>query len=98
MLFDVIKSKPDLVFSRSLRGSFLSHLFKQKHILELHYLPSTLSNRKMLYELSTSPYLHKIIVISNGLRNLLLNKYPYLSNVIIKVCHDGIDIERFAEF
>ncbi len=98
VLFDVIKSKPDLVFSRSLRGSFLSHLFKQKHILELHYLPSTLSNRKMLYELSTSPYLHKIIVISNGLRKLLLNKYPYLSNVIIKVCHDGIDIERFAEY
>ena len=95
VLISVLKSKPDLIFTRSLRGAFLTNFFNKKVVLELHFLPTTNSNSLMLKQLARGTCLKKIIVISENLKNLLLSEHPYLSSVPIEVCHDAVDIDRF---
>ena len=95
VLISVLKSKPDLIFTRSLRGAFLTNFFNKKDLLELHFLPTTNSNSLMLKQLARGTCLKKIIVISENLKNLLLSEHPYLSSVPIEVCHDAVDIDRF---
>lgn len=96
VLISVLKSRPDLIYTRSLRGAFLTNFFNKQVILELHFLPTTYPNSWMLKQLASGTCLKKIIVISDNLKSLLLSKHPHLSSVPIEVCHDAVDIERFS--
>tara|TARA_B100000029_G_scaffold507430_1_gene592031 strand:+ start:13024 stop:14157 length:1134 start_codon:yes stop_codon:yes gene_type:complete len=97
VLVSVLKSKTDLVYTRSLRGALLANSFGKKNILELHFLPTTPTSIWILKKISNSNTLQKIIVISNRLKELLLAKHPYLSAIHIEVFHDAVDIVRFSE-
>jgi glycosyltransferase involved in cell wall biosynthesis len=96
VLISVLKSKPDLIYTRSLRGAFLANFFKKDVILELHFLPTTGPSAWILKQLASGTYLKKIIVISEKLKTLVLSEHPYLSSVPIEVCHDAVDIDRFS--
>ncbi|MAS81228.1 MAG: hypothetical protein CMF45_00910 [Legionellales bacterium] len=97
VLASVLRSEADLIYTRSLRGALFANLFAKKNILELHFLPSTPASTWILKKLSNSNNLQKIIVISNRLKELLLDKHPYLSTAYIEVCHDAVDIDRFSD-
>ncbi len=96
VLTRLLTTKTDIVYTRSLRGALLANIFGKKTILELHFLPITTSSTRILKKISASNSLHKIIVISNRLKQLLLSKHPYLSANRIETFHDAVDIERFS--
>ncbi len=97
ILNNILRSKPDLIYTRSLRGAFWGNLLNKRTILELHYLPVTRANRWMLKRLSDKHNLIKIITISETLKKMLLENHPNLNAIPIQVCHDAIDIDRFPE-
>ena len=97
VLTSVLKSKTDMIYTRSLRGAFLANIFGKKNILELHSLPVTDTNTWMLKKISAGHTLQKIIVISNRLKELLIDRHPYLSSDLVEIFHDAVDIERFSE-
>ena len=93
---NILRTKPDLLYTRSLRGALLSHWYNIQFILELHFVPTTAKSDWILKKISKGNSIKKIVVISQKLKELLLEIHPYLSSIIIEVHHDAVDIERFA--
>ncbi len=94
---NVLKAKPDLIYTRSLRGALSAHWCNIQFILELHFLPTTKKSNWILKKVSKSNSIKKIVVISQKLKDMLLETHPYISEFMIEVHHDAIDIERFAD-
>lgn len=85
--------KPDLVLSRHLAGAFFCSLFKIKTIYEAHSPISSDENTFNVFafnKLIRSRFFCRLIVISDYLKQLYLQKYPQLVNKI-EVCHDSAD-------
>lgn len=89
----VINKSFDLVYGRFLHGIYLAALLKHKVVYETH-LPISKKNNHRLFifkKLIKSKYLKKMIVISQALKNMYLDR-GYLKDEEIKVAHDGADI------
>ncbi len=94
---NVLKDKPDLLYTRSLRGALFACYYNIPFILELHFLPTTQKSSWILKKMAKSNSIKKIIVISQKLKDLLLESHPYLASLIIEVHHDAVDIHKFGK-
>ncbi len=88
-----INKKFDLVYGRFLHGVFLATLLNNKVVYETHApILDKKNNRAIVFEwLIKSKYLKKMVVISQALKNIYLDK-GYLNDSKIQVAHDGADI------
>jgi glycosyltransferase involved in cell wall biosynthesis len=91
----MMKGKPDLIYTRNIRSAIISSILSIPTILELHYLPVTIFSKLALKRLHKSPHCKNIVVISNKLKNVILQKYPYINESEIQVAHDAVDLDRF---
>tara|TARA_Y100001934_G_scaffold42074_3_gene50599 strand:+ start:18505 stop:19575 length:1071 start_codon:yes stop_codon:yes gene_type:complete len=96
VLLQVLINRPNLVYTRSLRASYLCQYIKQNNVLELHSIPNTLFNKFMLKSLTRKKYLNFIVTISLSLKEKLLQQHPYLKENNIFVHHDAVDIQRLS--
>ncbi len=82
----------DLVYGRFLHGCYIASLLKKKVIFELHEVISEIKDHRNIVfkKLLKSKYLKKLIVISQALKNIYLEK-KYLNKIEIQVAHDGAD-------
>ena len=89
----------DLVYGRFLHGVYVATLLKNKVIYEAHLPASDKNNHRLTVfkKLIKNKYLKRMIVISQALKNIYLEK-GYLNNNMIYVAHDGADvIENFND-
>ena len=82
----------DLVYGRFLHGVYVATLLKNKTIYETHSpIINKNDHRSLIFsKLIKSKFLIKMIVISQALKNIYLNK-GYLDEHKIEVAHDGAD-------
>ena len=93
----LINTRFDLVYGRFLQGVYVATFLKNKVIYEAHEPTSDKNNHRLLVfeKLIKSKYFIKLIVISQALKNMYLEK-RYLDNNRIQVAHDGADeVEDF---
>lgn len=88
-LYLIFNKKFDLVYGRFLYGCFAATLFKKKVIYESHK-PMSDRDLKIFKIFITNKKLIKIIVISQALKNIYLEK-KYFEDLKIQVAHDGAD-------
>ena len=82
----------DLVYGRFLHGCYIATLLGKKVIFEIHEVISETKNHRNIVfkKLLKSKHLKKIIVISQALKNIYLEK-KNLDKIEIQVAHDGAD-------
>lgn len=82
----------DLVYGRFLHGVYVSTLLNNNAIYETHLPISDKKNHRLTVfkKLIKSKYLKKMVVISQALKNIYLEK-KYLNDFKIQVAHDGAD-------
>ena len=88
----LISSKFDLVYGRFLQGIYVATILNNKVIYETHLPASSKNDHRLIVfkKLIKSKYLKKMVVISQALKNIYLNK-GYLNDNKIQVAHDGAD-------
>jgi glycosyltransferase involved in cell wall biosynthesis len=84
------KEKPDLIYSRFLRGSYMSSFLKISLVHESHDIPKKFLDKLFFSRLIKSKNLKNIVVITNALKEYYKKKYN-LSNEKIFVVPDGAD-------
>lgn len=92
--FSAIKcfiNKPDLVYGRLLYGCVFSSFLNMKTSYEIHSPPRNLFDLIMMRLLANHKKFVKFVVISNSLKDILVNKYGFDESMII-VAHDGANI------
>ena len=91
-IYLIVKKRFDLVYGRFLHGIYISTLLKNKVVYETHQPASEENNHRLFIfkRLIKSKYLKKMIVISQALKNIYLEK-GYLNDSKIQVAHDGAD-------
>jgi glycosyltransferase involved in cell wall biosynthesis len=82
------------VLSRSIGAAAMTAKFGLPTIYECHAPPSGFE-QKYWNLLTRSKNFQRLIVISNALRDLLLEQIPEARDLEIVVAHDGVDLERF---
>ena len=82
------------VLSRSIGAAAMTAKLGLPTIYECHAPPSGFE-QKYWNILTRSKNFERLVVISNALRDLLLEKFPKARDLDIIVAHDGVDIERF---
>ena len=82
----------DLVYGRFLHGVYVATLLNNNVIYETHLPTSDKNNHRLTVfkKLIKSKYLKKMVVISQALKNIYLEK-KYLNDFKIQVAHDGAD-------
>ncbi len=96
-LFLLFNNKYHLIYGRFLHGCYVASLLKNEVIFETHEIIFKNNNNKLFIfkKLLKSKYFKKLIVISQALKNIYLEK-GYLNENKIQVAHDGADeIENF---
>ena len=91
----IINKKFDLVYGRFLHGIYVATILKHKVIYESH-APSFngKNHRRIVFKkLIKSKYFKKLVVISEALKNIYLDK-GFLNRSKIQVAHDGADEVR----
>jgi glycosyltransferase involved in cell wall biosynthesis len=91
------KKHVDIVFSRHLLSAYVCANLGLNVILELHSISDSFQHKYILPVLFKNSRLKKLVVISNALKHLMLQKYPTLPKEKILVEHDAIDLDRFNE-
>jgi len=88
----LINKRFDLVYGRFLHGIYLATLLKNKVIYESHAPSFDKKNHRLIVfkKLIKSKYFKKMVVISEALKNMYLDK-GYLNDSKIQVAHDGAD-------
>jgi len=88
----LFNKKFDLIYGRFLHGCYASTLLKNKVIFESHNPIFNSSNHNLIVfkKLIKSKYLEKMVVISQTLKDMYLEK-GFLNNAKIQVLHDGAD-------
>ena len=88
----LINKKFDLVYGRFLHGVYLATWLNNKVIYESHAPTFDKKNHRLIVfkNLIKSKYFIKMVVISEALKNMYLEK-RYLSNTKIQIAHDGAD-------
>ncbi len=91
-LYLLINKNFHLVYGRFLHGCYVATLLKNKVIFEIHEVIFSEKNHRFLVfkQLLKSKYFQKLIVISQALKNIYLDK-KYFKNINIQVAHDGAD-------
>ncbi len=87
----------DLVYGRFLHGVYVATLLNNKVIHETHEIIFEKKNHKLIVfkKLIKSNYFKKMVVISQALKNIYLER-EYLNDSKIHVAHDGADeVENF---
>ena len=95
----LINKRFDLVYGRFLHGIYVATLIKNKVIYETHLPASDKNNHRLTVfkKLIKSKYLKKMVVISQALKNIYLEK-GFLNDNMVYVAHDGADIiENFND-
>ena len=87
-----INKKFDLVYGRFLHGVYVATWLNNKVIYESHAPTFDKKNHRLIVfkNLIKSKYFIKMVVISEALKNMYLEK-KYLSNTKIQIAHDGAD-------
>ncbi|MCL4872095.1 MAG: glycosyltransferase family 4 protein [Anaerolineae bacterium] len=85
------RAEIDLVYSRDLVGAWLAAQLHYPVIFEAHGLPSTRLNYWLHHRLFRSPFLKRLVVISEGLKQEFanLNMLPVPGKIV--VAHDASD-------
>lgn len=87
----------DVIYTRYLPVAVLSSAKGIPTIYELHEMPNRI-NSIYLYVLIKSPGFKHFVVITEGLKQELIEKHPAIfKNEKIILAPDGVDIERFAD-
>jgi glycosyltransferase involved in cell wall biosynthesis len=91
-IFKIIIEKPDIIYSRSLSGTFYASLLKYKFIFEAHQ--PYLRNKRNIYrffqkKILNSQNLVRLVVISEALKNKFLEDVK--NDVEFITAHDGAD-------
>lgn len=88
----LINKEHDLVYGRFLHGIYISTLFKKRVIFESHSpISNKINHRYLIFrKLIESIYFEKLVVISQALKNIYLEK-GLLNKSKIQVAHDGAD-------
>jgi len=84
------KKKPDIIYSRDEFSSFFLSFFKKNIVLELHTFPKS---KFFLYKFLLKRC-RKVIVITNSLKKLLIEKLDVDQEKIL-VSADGVDINQY---
>jgi glycosyltransferase involved in cell wall biosynthesis len=87
---------PKQVLSRSIGAAAMTSKLGLPTIYECHAPPSGFE-KKYWNLLTRSKNFKRLIVISNALRNLMLEKFPESNSLEIVVAHDGVDLDRFKD-
>lgn len=89
LIWEILRQKPDLVFSRDPFGALVSALLGFPTILEWHDVMN--GNKKKAFQalLKNKSFL-KLVVISGALKEVIQSNFPIASDKII-VAHDGAD-------
>ena len=93
----IINKKFNLAYGRFLHGCYIAALLNNKVIFEIHTPIFEVNNHrlKIFEKLIKSKYFKKLVVISQALKNIYLEK-GYLNETKIQVAHDGADeVENF---
>jgi len=94
----VRKLKPDVVYGRDLHAVGLCARDGFPVVLESHGPMPGLWARARLGRLAASGRLRRVVVISEALKALVLEKHgSLLAEELVTVAHDGVDLERFAD-
>lgn len=93
VIFNLLKIKPDVVYTRNIYSAFLSSLFSFKTVLELHQDVSdfgkiALGLFKVLVKFKS---LLKIVVITKSLKLHLVKKYS-INQKLFHIAPDGADL------
>lgn len=84
---------PDLVYGRDPAALYwLGHRLQRPFVYEAHHLPTSAFQRRIVTALIRSPRLQGIVVISDALREDMLQLYPALKDTRIITAHDGADV------
>jgi glycosyltransferase involved in cell wall biosynthesis len=71
---------------------WLGHRLHRPFVYEAHHLPTTSIQQRIIDALFSSPWLKGIVVISDVLRQDMLEQHPALKNTRIITAHDGADV------
>lgn len=91
-LYLLVNKKFNLVYGRFLHGCYISSLFKNKIIFEIHTPIYNLKGHRLVVfkKLIKNKCFKKLVVISSSLKEMYLES-GYLNNQKIQVAHDGAD-------
>ena len=84
------------VLSRSIGAAAMTAKLGLPTIYECHAPPSGFE-QKYWEMLRRSQNFKRLVVISNALRDLILEKFPESNSLEIVVAHDGVDLDRFKD-
>jgi glycosyltransferase involved in cell wall biosynthesis len=98
-LLDVLRIKrikPDAIYGRSIFTAVMLHRFKIQFYFECHDAKWLVNSRydKMYSKVFTSPYLQKLVVVSEGLKALTLEKFPRFQNHPIHLIRNGASVPK----
>jgi glycosyltransferase involved in cell wall biosynthesis len=89
----ILLAKPDLVFGRDLLGCTVSALLGKKTIYESHFPLWYGKLEAFLFRiLLTLPRFSKLVVISEALRTVYIDRYLRLNDANTLVAHDAADV------
>ncbi|MGB1251865.1 MAG: glycosyltransferase family 4 protein [Candidatus Promineifilaceae bacterium] len=86
----------DLIFTRHVAAALWSARFGKPTFLELHHLPSKPKTIAYLRQIAGARGLCGLVVISESLKQALLEQFTWLTAEQIFVLPDGVDLARFA--
>jgi len=85
----------DLVYSRDFFGTYILTKLRKDVVYECHNPNFNFLDNIIFKKIIKNEYLKAIIVISESLKNILIDKYkPLLINSKIIVAHDGVDFDK----
>jgi glycosyltransferase involved in cell wall biosynthesis len=84
------------VLSRSIGAAAITAILGLPTIYECHAPPSGFE-QKYWNLLTRSKNFQRLVVISNALRDLMLENFPESRSLEIIVAHDGVDLDRFKD-
>lgn len=94
IFLSLLINRPNISYSRTVIGAFVSYILKIDTILELHSLPRKFSlDGWLFYFLSKKRRLKLLVCISNALKKDLIDVFK-VSETIIHVEHDATDIKK----
>jgi glycosyltransferase involved in cell wall biosynthesis len=100
-ILDVIRIKrlkPTVVYGRSIFTARMLHLARIPFYFECHDAKWLVNKRyeRLYFEVFTSPYLLKLVVVSQKLKELTLAKYPRFNGYPVQVIRNGAAIPRIT--
>jgi hypothetical protein len=95
ILLNLVRNKPDLIYSRFLIGSFFSSVLRIPQIFENHHPPNNASRiqRPMFNRLLKFHSFKLFVVITEVLKRIYLENYNQYKNIIY-VAPDGADLPK----